>query len=909
MSLIGEWKRKLQMQLRRGEFERDLGDEMHLHIELRREQQIARGLDAEAARASAMRRFGNTTRMQEKSRAAWGWNWLETLAQDAGYGVRAMLRTPTITVVALVSLALGIGANTAIFSFLDAVLLRSLPVKNPQQLVMLGEGDMAGITQSFASTGLYSYPFYRQFHSKNAVFSETAAIFSMTNHVHGFVDQHRDTELINVKMVSGTYFQTLGVGAQIGRVLDENDDSHDGDHPVAVISAGFWKRRLGGDPSALHHTLRLGEKIYNIVGVAPTEFFGTTVGEAPDAWVPLSMTDFMPPGWGGHKDNFSESLFILGRLKPGVTVAQATANVNVLFRQILRGFPDAKLTQENLALLARSHVPLESMERGLSVLRSDYSEPLKILMITVGLVLLIACANIGNLLLARSTVRARELALRQALGAHRVRIVRQLLTESLVLALAGGALGVGFAAVANRVLLRMISNGQDSIPLNVSLNLNLLAFTTAMTVLTALLFGTLPALRATRLDLSTSLKSGQSGTVTSGRVRAAKVLVIGQVAFSLVLMMAACLFLRTLNNLSRVDVGFNKENILRLDIDSSALGFKGADPRANALYHEIENRVSAMPGVGAASFSAFTFAEGSWNGWVTVPGMPIDRKIDVNHDVIGNSYFKVMQIPLVAGRTFGPEDTSSSQQVAIVGERMAKYLFPTGSPLGRTFMIGLPGDRNKPDQKLVVGVVKDVKFRDLEAPDLYIDYLPYSQSGWGFGDFEVRYTGNFGAVAREVQEAIHAINRNLPIANVTTMHAQVARSYTNRRIIAELSAFFGLVAMFLSCIGLYGLMSYMVTLRRGEIGVRMALGASRADVAWRVMREVSVWIVAGIAVGLPVTWEGERLAQRMLYGLSGIDLMSLAAAVGVLLIAGLVAGYLPARRASRIDPVVPLRYE
>ena len=470
---------------------------------------------------------------------AWGWDWLETFLQDAGYGLRSMLRTPAITVVALTSLALGIGANTAIFSFLDAMMLRSLPVRDPQQLVKLGVEDWGGITDSFACTELYSYPFYRQFQRKNAVFSDTAAVFSMMNDVHGFVDDRQESQLIHVQTVSGTYFQTLGVGALMGRMLNDADDSSQGDHPVVVISDGFWKRIFGADPSVLNHKLKLGNVVYDIVGVAPAEFFGTKVGEAPDAWAPLSMADVIPPGWGSYKGNFSESLYILGRLKPGVTMEQATANVNVLFPQILHGFPDAKLTQENLASLGRAHVPLKSMASGISDLRHAYSEPLMVLMAIVGLVLLIACANIANLLLARSTARARELAVRQALGARRSRIVRQLLTESLMLALAGGALGIAFAAAANRVLLGMISRGSDTVPLDVSLNLRLLAFTFAVTVCTALLFGTLPALRATRLQLVESLKSGRSGSTAAGRSPLAKILVVSQVALSLMLMVAA----------------------------------------------------------------------------------------------------------------------------------------------------------------------------------------------------------------------------------------------------------------------------------------------------------------------------------------------------------------------------------
>lgn len=909
MSRAGEFRRRLRMLFHRGRFQRDLEEEMRLHVELRSEQQIASGLAPEAARQAAHRRFGNTTRLREQSHMAWGWNWLETFLQDAGYGLRSMLRTPVVTAVALISLALGIGANTAIFSFLDAVMLRSLPVRDPHQLVKLGVEDWLGITDSFACTELYSYPFYRELQRKNSVFSDTAALFSLTNHVHGFVDDRAGSELINVQAVSGTYFQTLGVGAQIGRVLSEADDSSEGDHPVVVISHGFWKRNLGGDPSVLGHRVKLGQTVFDIVGVAAPEFFGTTVGESPDAWAPLSMTKSIPPGWGGYHENFTESLYILGRLKPGVSAEQAAANVNVLFPQILLSFPDAKLTQENMARLARARVQLEPMERGLSDLRGTYSEPLQVLMAIVALVLLIACANIANLLLARSTARARELAVRQALGAGRARIIRQLLTESLLLALAGGGLGIGFAVVANRLLLRLISHGSATIPLDVSLNLRLLGFTVVVTVCTAMLFGTLPALRATRLQLTDGLKSGRGASARGARTPLAKVLVASQVALSLVLVMGASLFLRTLINLNRVDTGFNKDRVLRLDIDSTVTGYKGDDPRLKALYKEIEERVSAIPGVEAASFSAFMFHEGSWNTMITVPGMPVDRNVNVKHNIIGDGYFKVMQIPLVAGRAFGPQDTATSQPVAIISEHMARTLFPAGSPIGRTYSIGSPDTADQPLEKQVIGVVKDVKFYDVQEPAAYIDYLPYTQREWGFGDFAVRYSGDFSAISNGAQQAIHAIDRRLPITHVIALDEEVARSFTNQKIIAELSAFFGAVALFLSCIGLYGVMSYLVGSRTGEIGVRMALGAGRSQVGWQVMREIAVLIFAGIAIGVPVTLGASRLVRDLLYGLGGTDPVSLAAAVMVLCVAVMMAGYLPARRASRIDPMVALRCE
>ena len=889
--------------------DRRLREEMDEHVALQTEENIRAGMAADEARRQALLKIGPVEALRESYHAEEGLPKIETVLQDSSYALRMLGKSPVFTAIAVITLALGIGANTTIFSFLDAVMLRSLPAKDPQRLVKLGAEDWNGITDSYACTELYSYPFYRQFQRTNQVFSDTAAIFSLTNDAHGFIDNRSESEPIKVQMVSGTYFQTLGVPAALGRVINENDDSTEGNHAVVVISNAFWKRRLGREPSLLNHKIKLGKTVFGIVGVAPSEFFGTTVGVAPDAWAPLSMTESIPPGWTGRKENFSESLYILGRLKPGITMQEATANVNVVFPQILHSFPDAKLTPDNLASLARAHVQLESMARGLSYLRLSYSEPLKVLMVIVALVLLIACANLANLLLARSTARARELALRNALGAGRMRIIRQLLTESLVLALAGGFLGIAFASLASRILLRMISSGQHAVPLDVSLNVRLLAFTFAVTVCTALLFGTLPSLRATRLQPADSLHGGRGSSVLGARTPIAKTLVISQVAISLVLMMAACLFLRTLVNLHRADTGFSRENVLRLDIDSTVTGYKDNDPRLKELFRQIEERVRALPGVQAASFSAFTFNEGSWNTSIVVPDMPLDLHANIKHNIVGNDYFNVMKIPLIAGRSFGPEDTSASQHVAIISEHMARMLFPAGSPIGRTYKIGDPNDFETVREEQVIGVVKDVKFGGVTEQTQYLDYLPYSQRDWGFGDFEVRYTSSFGETSRDVQQAIHQIDRTLPIENVTTLDQQVAASYGDQMVIARLSAFFGFIAVFLSSIGLYGIMSYLVSRRTSEIGVRMALGADRSVVGWQVIREVSIWILVGIAVGLPITLEGGRLVGKMLYGLSGSDPSSLAAAAFVLLAAGLIAGYLPARRAARVDPVVALRCE
>ena len=781
MSLPGEIKRRIQMLFHRDQLQRDLEEEMRLHLELSGQQHMDRGLPPTAAARAAQLKFGNTTRIKEKSLLVWGSETLESFFADITYGTRALLRSPALTIVALASLAFGIGANIAIFSLLDAVLLRSLPVKDPQQLVVVGEGRMRGIGTDVAFTELASNPFFRQFRQRNSVFTDVAGIFSLNNNGHGFLEGSKETQPISVQLVTGNYFPLLGVHAVIGRTLNDADDNSEGDHPVAVVSYAWWKDALAQDPNVLGKKIRLGSVIYTIVGVAPPEFFGTLVGEAPEVWLPLSMVKVVPPYYGGYNDNFGKSLNLICRLKPGVSIEQATADANLLFQQITRSFPDAD-SQLNLQKLEKAYVTLTPMTTGLSNIRSQFSQPLKILMAVTALVLLIACANIANLLLARATTRARELAIRQALGAGRTRIIRQLLTESLLLAFAGGALGIALASISSRILLRMASDGPATIPLDLSINGHLLLFNLAVTIATALIFGTIPALRATRIELTDTLKASRASNSSGSRGRLAQALIVSQVSLSLVLMVGAGLFLRSLVNLSDADPGFNKQNVLRLQLDSSSIT---GEANQNALFHEIEERVSALPNVRAASFSTFTFGpEGSWNTPILTDSIGLEQNIHASHNNIGNGYFATMGIPVIAGRTFSASDTKTSPHVAILSQRMAKTIFPSVNPIGRRYYI----DTKEPQSAVeVVGIVGDVKSGDLTEGPRLIDYLPYTQYGWSFGNFEVRYTGDFAAMANAVQQTIHSIDHTLPISDVTTLDEQVSRSYTNQRLVAQLS--------------------------------------------------------------------------------------------------------------------------
>jgi len=908
MAWIGELGRRLLVLVRRNQYHRDLKEEMCLHRDLKQQEQIGAGLSPEEAYFAASRQFGNATFLKEVSQDMWGWNWLEHLMQDLHYGTRTMLRSPGLTIVAVLSLALGIGANTAIFSLMDAVMLRALPVEEPGQLVLFGDGRAAGSTDDFpdSTTRLFSYPFYREIQKKNQVFAGVAAILSIPFGTHGTVEGRGSIEQMNTELVSGTYFSVLGVNPVLGRTLADADDQTPGASPVAVASNSWWKRRFGRDPGIVGRKVTIGSTVYTIVGVTPAEFFGTTVGQSPDLWIPLSMEKQISPGWNGLDNKFFQSLYIVARLKPAVRMEQAGANVNLLFKQVLHEYAGPAPSQQRLDDIQRARIDLTSVARGLSRLRRQFSDPLEILMTVVGLVLLIACANIANLLLARATARHREIAVRQALGARRSRLIRQLLTESLLLALVGGVLGVAFASWADHLLLAMVSRGPEPLPLDVSIDARLLAFTFGVSLVTALLFGTVPALRATRLTLTNSLKEGRGPVGAAARSLLAKALVVSQVAFSLVLLVGAGLFLRSLVNLNHVDTGFNKENVLRLQLDPGAVGYK-EDARLAALYQEIEQHVSALPGVRAASISFFTFNEGSWTTHVSVQGYaPPGNSREVSHNIVGAGYFASLGIPLLVGRTFGPQDTTASAKVAVVNETMARQLFPAGSPIGRHFGIGGPEHANEIE---VVGVVKDAKYDSLKEHPQPADFIPYSQHIQYLGDFEVRSSGDPKMIASAVRRAIAEVDHNLPVSGVTTLAEQVGRSVASQRLVARLSAFFGLLAVFLACIGIYGLMSYAVTRRTNEIGIRMALGAGRANVLWLVMGEILALAALGITIGVPAALAGDRVVSSLLFGLSSNDPVTMLTAPAILLVVAALAGYLPARRASKVDPMVALRYE
>jgi len=835
----------------------------------------------------------------------------DEMFQDMRYGLRMLLKTPGFTLAAALSLTLGIGANTAIFSLIDAVLLKSLPVQEPEKLLLFGKGKDVGWIGGFPnrSWDVFSYPFYREVRRRNKVFSDVAASLSMTWSVHGAVNTSGasgEMVRIGVQLVSGSYFSTLGVHAGLGRVITDADDQVAGAHPVAVLSHDWWESQLGGDTAVIGRTVTIDKVAYTIIGVAPREFFGTTVGQAPDMWIPLAMQAQLPPGhWKGREDEDHQELYLIARLKNGVSAEQASAEVNLLFKQSLQERAGAQASTERLQDIQRAYIELTPVGRGISALRGKFSFSLQVLMAVVGIVLLIACANLANLLLARATARQKEFAVRMALGAGRARLVRQLLTESVLLASLGAAAGIFLAWRLSHLLVLMASTGLRPLPLDVTPNARILGFTLLTSLLSALVFGTAPALRAARIEPNSSLKGGKGSAQSASRSRFGKALVVAQVALSLLLLVGAGLFVRTLINLQNLPSGFNQQNVMLFYVDTTTTDYKGA--QLNALLREVEERVKAKPGVQAVSFSAYFFNQGAWTSsmFTRDQNLPERQSGLVSNKAVGQDYFTTMGIRLLQGRVFGPQDTEKSQQVAVISETTAQRFFPNSSPIGRRF--GRLPERS--EQFEIIGVVKDAKDMSLTEEWRPIAYFPYSQSGEPMSNLVVRYSGSPEAVIQQARQAIREVNRNLPIDGVVSLSEHISRSLAQQRLVARLAAFFGMFALSLACVGLYGVLSYAVARRTNEIGIRMALGARRRDVVWLVLREALTLVVAGVVIGLLASLAATRTASSLLFGLRPNDPPTIAAATLLLLVVAALAGYLPARRASRVDPMTALREE
>ena len=831
------------------------------------------------------------------------------MLHDIRYGLRILAKKPGFTLIAVLSLALGIGANTAIFSLVDAVMIRSLPVQRPEQLVLFGKGEDMGLTNGFPadSTDLFSYPFYRQVQQRTDVFSGVSGQLSITWTAHGFVNGSNENEKLQVQLVSGSYFPVLGVNAGLGRVLNETDDQTQGAHPVAVVSHAWWEQRLGADPSVLGKPIKIDEITYTIVGVAPKEFFGTTVGSAPDLWVPLSMEKQLPPAhWDGRNDEKAQSLFLIGRLKEGVTSAQASNVINLLFKQTLQARAGTQPNFDREKAIQNASIELTPVSRGLSTLREQFSVSLKILMGVVALVLLIASANVANLLLAHGAARQREFAVRMAVGAGRMRLVRQLFTESALLSLLGGLVGVAFAWWGTRVLLVMASDGPEALPVHVTPNIRVLGFTVGVSALCAIVFGTAPSLRAARVEPNTALKGGK--TLNALRNPLGKAFVVVQVALSLLLLVGAGLFTRTLIKLQSIPSGFNQENAMLFEVDTSAAGIKADDPKLPALLRDVEEKVEAIPGVQAASFAFFVFNQGFWTGpaWTSEPNSINDEQRTICNNIVGHHYFAAMGLPLVQGQGFGPQHTKGSQRVAVISESMARRFFPNGSPVGKRF--GNDGPKST-ELIEVIGVVKDAKYGELTEQFRPMAYYPHSQLGDAFSNFVVRFSGSPSAVVPQIRQTIRGVNQNLPIDDVVSLSDHIGRSLVQQKLVARLASFFGLLALLLACIGLYGVMSYGVSRRTNEIGIRMALGARGRSVLWLVLREALLLVVIGLVIGVVASLMVTKTAESLLYELKPNDPLTIALATLILAGVAAFAGYLPARRASRVDPMVALRDE
>ncbi len=838
---------------------------------------------------------------------------------DLRYAIRGFLRTPLFTVVAILSLAFGIGANTAIFSLLDQVILRFLPVKNPQQLV---EFKMRG--QHYGSNwgmNAISYPMYRDFRDHNKVFSGMFCRFPVETSL-GFGNR---TERVSAELVSGNYFLVLGVDAALGRTFTAKDDLFEGAHPVVVLSYSYWQTRFGANSSIIGKTLVVNGRNLTVIGVAQPGFDGMELGHAAKLFVPIKMKAQMTPNWDGLDNRRWRWVNAYGRLYPGVTRQQAQASL----QPFMHGMLEMEIKEpafRNASNYARQQFLKCWMEllpggQGRSYVREQLTKPLWLLLGITGMVLLLACANLANLMLARATARSKEMAIRLAIGAGRAAIIRQLLIESLLLSALGAFFGLALAYMADRVLLSMYMSSQDAGQTAISAlpDARVLGFTLGLMLITAILFGLVPALQSSRSDVADTLKA-QAGSVVGGsNVALRKSLVAAQVGLSLLLLVGAALFVRTLANLRDLGPGFVPERLVGFNIDPTLNGYDTA--RTKIFYQQLTDSLLAVPGVRSVGFATMRILEdGEWDSSMTVEGYAAKpgQHPEPYMNSISPNYFATLGVPIVAGRDFtikddklinhgdGPDNFAPT--TIMINQTFAKKYFAGRNPIG--LHVGYGSDPNTRADMEVIGVVKDIKYTNLRDEIPPQAYVPYAAGRHPSGvTVYMRTVAAPNPLMAIVRQKVHALDPNLPVYDIRTTDEQISLSLRNERLIASLSSLFGVLATLLAVIGLYGVMAYTVARKTREIGIRMALGAIQGNVIWMVMKEVLLLVAIGVLVGLPTAIGLSSLVRNQLYGLAPHDPATLAAATLALLFVACFAGFIPALRASRIDPTRALRYE
>jgi predicted permease len=914
---MNELWRRLAWFRQRERFESELEEEMRHHLALKAEEQGSAGAAAQ---------FGNVTLLKENSRAMWNFAFLEQLKQDLRYAMRAMAANKLFTAMAVGSLALGIGANTAIYSFMDAILIRALPVRHPEELVILNwraKGDEPPVVtdlngSNYRDGGLlvsnsFPYPAYEFFRGHNESFSQ----------LFGYKDAGRlnlvadgTAELGEGAYVSGGYFAGLGVRAAAGKLIGMKDDLP-GATPVVTITYNLWQRRFGGQSGTLGKVLLINGQPFLIAGIAPPEFFGVDAGSAPQVFIPIRLSGLVESSqWNDPATRFSDPHFywmgIMGRLKTGVSLQQAQSQLAGQFN----GWVSATANNEKERLVLPS-LSLAKGGAGTESLRRQYSKPLYLLMAMVALILTVACANLANLLLARSAARRREMAVRLSLGAGRFRIIRQMLTESLLLSVCGGLMGIVVAAAGIRALTLMLANGQPDFTLRAQLDWRVLLFTLVIALASGMFFGLAPALQATRVDITPALKETRASNPRARKGRLgipfglSHVLVVWQIASALMLVSAAGLFVRTLANLHAVDVGFNQQNILLFSVNPAQAGYKGA--ALSNLYRELQQRFGAVPGVRSATMTHMPLVSNSWSSTgIAIPGLAKTKGRGPQTAVtrVGTKFFETMQMPILQGRAIDERDRNDTPTTAVVNEVFAKKYFPGISAVGRHFSFG--GGKDAEDVE-IVGICRTARYNSLRGEIPPVAYTSYLQTGKGdVADqlyFELRTAGEPLTLAQAVYRIVQQVAPKVPVADMTTQGRSIEGTFSQERTFADLCTCFGALSLLMACIGLYGMMAYAVTRRTSEIGIRMALGAARGRMIWMVLHEVMVLAVVGLMIGSAAVWQTTAVVKSFLFGMKPNDPLALGVAAGILLMCALAAGYVPAWRASQIDPMVAVRHE